>query len=366
MASTGGLSVPSLPRINHHVEFDADEEETSLDTSDGEGDSEGEDHPLDQDIYGAAIYTMIADGESLVTWREQDVFDLRTNLVQFLFVMTALLANYSLQFAMLWWSNNMVIDPLKRGIRDVYKQFRKQCYKHGAFSWSAWADFLQKEELCNIALSKTDFLAAILWIWTLTMFEELNKIIHQTKVLLSIRLTSNPHKMVDKDGDLGILKIKRITPCLRAALIGILIVPKVVILVCLTMAGFVWLTATDLFADLILNAVALVFVIHIDEQIYLAMLPNSVKAQMAGTVLWSPRPAETTPEELEEEVRTELTRCLIIMVSSITIVALYLGPGQWFFPILPGFNGDIDILCKERRAIRTPICTEDRDCFPLG
>lgn len=386
MASTG-LRAPR-PDINSYLDlrcFDQEEDSPqedspredsprseASDTSDGEGDSEGEEHPLDQDIYGAAIFTMIKDGESLVTWSKQDVFHRRTNLVQFLFVMVALLANFSAQFWILWYSFSMVIDPLENGIFGVYSKFRRRCYPHGPSTsvevfWKNWADFPDKEPLCNIALSKADFLAAILWIWTLSMFEEFKKIEHQTRVLLSIPITSNPHKMVSRDEDLGILRIKRITPCLRAALIGTVIVPKILIMVFLTIVGFVWLTGTGLFADLILNAVALVFVIHIDEQIYLALLPNSVKAHMAGTVLWSPRRAEKTPEELHAEASHELLRCIIFLVASIVIVALYLGPGQWFFPIIPGFNGDIDILCKERRAIRTPLCSENvRDCFPVG
>lgn len=368
MASIGGFFAARPPIISHHFDLDQDEDTSpyeETDTSDGEGDSEGEEHPLDQDIYGAAIYSMIRDGEALAAWNTHDIWAARSNLVQFLFVMVALITNYTCQSMLLMYSFTMVINPLERGIREVYSRFRRQCYIDGAFSWGSWADFLEKEELCNIALSKPDFLAAILWIWTLTMFEELKKIEHQTRVLLSIPVTSNPHKMVSRDEDLGTLRIKRITPLLRGVLIGTVVVPKVLLMVFLTMAGFVWLTSTDLFADLILNAVALVFVIHIDEQIYLALLPNELKAHMAGTVLWSPRKPEKTPEEHHAEVTAELTKTIVMLVSSIVIVALYLGPGQWFFPILPGFNGDIDILCKERRAIRQPICQEnDPDCFP--
>jgi len=374
MASASAIRASLPPCINNLPIFDHDEDssprsETSADTSDGEGDSDGEEHPLDQDIYGAAIYTMIHDGESIVTWSEQDVLDRRTNLVQILFVMMALLVNFTLQFLVLGSSFGMVINPLKRHIREVYSKFRSECFPAGAFpafNWTSWADYPNKDGLCNIALTKTDFLAAILWIWTLTMFEEMKKIEHQARVLLSIRPTSNPYKMVSRDEDTGVFRIKRITPCLRAALICTVVVPKIMIVVFLTIAGFVWLTATDLFADLILNAVALGFVIHIDEQIYLALLPNSVKAQMARTVLWSPRPPEKTAKESEDEICNELMRSFFYLVSSVAIVAIYLGPGQWLFPILPGFNGDIDLLCKERRAVRKPMCIDDSDCFPVG
>jgi len=361
------ISHSELPYLGQEVDSPRS---AASDTSDGEEDSEGEEHALDQDIYGAAMWAMISDGEALVTWSEQEVYHRNTDLVQFLLVMVALLANYLVQILILWHSFDKVIDPLERGVRAIYSSFRKQCYPHGALTsegafWENWADFEDKQELCNIALSKTDFIAAILWIWTLTMFEELKKIEHQTRTLFSIPVTSNAHKMVSRDEGLGKWRIKRITPCLRSALVVMVIVPKLLIMVFLTVAGFKWLTSTDLFADLILNSIGLVFVIHTDEQIYKALLPTSVKDGMAETVLWSPHKPEKSPEEIHDEELAELKRSITFLVLSVAVVALYLGPGQWLFPILPGFNGDIDIICKERRAAMIPFCKQNEgDCFP--
>ena len=62
--------------------------------------------------------------------------------------------------------------------------------------------------------------------------------------------------------------MKKITTPIRWALYLILLLPKMAISMTLLTIRTVWLAATDSFADLILNAIALEFVSAIDELLF--------------------------------------------------------------------------------------------------
>merc|ERR1711904_444910 len=72
-------------------------------------------------------------------------------------------------------------------------------------------------------------------------------------------------------------RIVALTPGFRWALYLLLVLPKFLINLALLVVGSMWLAATDDFADLVLNAVALEFIILIDETIFDAMFPRTVK-----------------------------------------------------------------------------------------
>merc|ERR1719161_349779 len=87
--------------------------------------------------------------------------------------------------------------------------------------------------------------------------------------------------------------VVKLTYLVRTLLDLVLIIPKVLIVICLTVVGTVWLAATGSFADLILNAIALEFVIVIDEVLFNSILPESLKEDIASTKLIRPRPVMT-------------------------------------------------------------------------
>merc|ERR1719217_1496117 len=80
--------------------------------------------------------------------------------------------------------------------------------------------------------------------------------------------------------------IVRLVLSVRWGLYLFLILPKLIISVSLLLLGSMWLTATEDFADLILNAVALEFIILVDEVIFDAMFPVALKKHLEGVKLW--------------------------------------------------------------------------------
>merc|ERR1719401_2196783 len=74
--------------------------------------------------------------------------------------------------------------------------------------------------------------------------------------------------------------IVSLTPFVRWALLLMILVPKLLIGAALMMLGMIWLSATESFGELILNAVALEFVINIDDHLFEALLPKSYREDM--------------------------------------------------------------------------------------
>merc|ERR1719214_500416 len=98
----------------------------------------------------------------------------------------------------------------------------------------------------------------------------------------------------------GVPRLVKLFSGVRCILYVVLIGPKIFIVVTLTVIGTVWLAATDSFQDLILNAIALEFVIGIDELLFNAMLPESIKVNISMCKLVRPKPALVTKAQQEK------------------------------------------------------------------
>merc|ERR1719387_2858245 len=83
-------------------------------------------------------------------------------------------------------------------------------------------------------------------------------------------------RMPAPDDEEGAPKIVKLTKFIDWLLFLVIIVPKTIISVGLLIIGCVWLAATDSFSDLILNAVALEFVVNIDNLLFEAIMPVTV------------------------------------------------------------------------------------------
>merc|ERR1740130_1109111 len=68
--------------------------------------------------------------------------------------------------------------------------------------------------------------------------------------------------------------IVALTPGARCSLYVLAIIPKLLIAMFLFWIGMRWLTSTDSFGDLIMNALALEFVLNIDELFFNSFFPE--------------------------------------------------------------------------------------------
>merc|ERR1712186_254360 len=106
-----------------------------------------------------------------------------------------------------------------------------------------------------------------------------------------------------------------------------------------------WLAATDSYADLILNAVALEFVVNIDNMLYTSLLPPSVIEEIKNTKLWAERKSKTREErnkEKEQRALREHALSSACFFGALVFVFAYMTLGQSipYIGIFPGWEND--------------------------
>lgn len=74
-----------------------------------------------------------------------------------------------------------------------------------------------------------------------------------------------------------------------------IIVPKFLVAVALCYYGSVWLLNTTDRSELILNAVALVFVLELDEAVFAAVMSSDTQTKMDNLQSWAPEPEDGPP-----------------------------------------------------------------------
>merc|ERR1712217_96665 len=85
------------------------------------------------------------------------------------------------------------------------------------------------------------------------------------------------------------LLIVGLTPFVRILVFVFILIPKFFIGFVLMMIGMTWLSATESFSELMLNSLALEFVIRIDDHLFKALLPDRYREDMLKVMLRIPR-----------------------------------------------------------------------------
>ncbi|CAE8616778.1 unnamed protein product, partial [Polarella glacialis] len=235
--------------------------------------------PLDEDCYGAAMFSTIFDIFEISTGVDHDGLSIKLNMFRVVFVNIILISNYVLQVAMLWFIWSYVTRPSVHKVQSLYKKFHEEVFVDGAFDSDRFDSWPDQDKICEVAFSNFFFMYAILCLWWCTILKDVRVIERLFRTVKAIPHTLNPFEMIqlpDEDQGESMVKVQMLTPLVRGLVYGVIILPKLGISILLLLIGTVWLSATDSYADLILNAVALEFVINIDELLFQAMMPSSI------------------------------------------------------------------------------------------
>eukprot|EP00929_Paragymnodinium_shiwhaense_P003349 TRINITY_DN103825_c0_g1_i1.p1 TRINITY_DN103825_c0_g1~~TRINITY_DN103825_c0_g1_i1.p1 ORF type:complete len:324 (+),score=32.90 TRINITY_DN103825_c0_g1_i1:76-1047(+) len=117
----------------------------------------------------------------------------------------------------------------------------------------------------------------------------------------------------------------------KAMLITFVVVPRLLIAICLGYVGTYYLASSLSDADLLLNAMALVFVIDIDELIYQAIYPTSVRRVMCHMPSFKVQDRRTVWKILDRySAVLKLAICTVACVLSITVFPVCGYPGGAF------------------------------------
>merc|ERR1711924_558628 len=122
-----------------------------------------------------------------------------------------------------------------------------------------------------------------------------------------------------------------------------IIVPKILVAAGLCLMGYTWLVATDFLPDLILNSLALAFVVQIDELIFSVFLPARMESDLERTRFALPaddvdmNDPESGQAFEQRTVIKEYRRTACFMTFVLLFVPLFLK----YQPVIPGYEWDL-------------------------
>jgi hypothetical protein len=194
-----------------------------------------------------------------------------------------------------------------------------------------------KEEACRIPLSQPMYLFVILLLWTLTCFDNIRS---TSSTIMRVVWISTP--CVDSMEDAvqtvkdqpNVRNVVGLT-CSFKILITIALLGPLIVTFCFLWLGSRWLTATIGFDCLLLNAVALEFILLLPDLIYTAVVPMRSRYEVENTYI-----KPVTPSEFRSVFSYFGTFGFGLLAIAYTLVYMYL-----FQQVLPDYNWDVHEVC---------------------
>jgi len=253
----------------------------------------------EMDTYGFAVVSLIRDAQQIALGKQTSL-----RVSRILAAIGLVLFTTGLQCFIMWYIKTLVIAKWVTDIREDYSDYQDHMYgghtllnmngKHrgqdGYFQPGNFdsLDNDLKERVCNIAFSQPGFFGAVLLIWTLTvigeirkMLADMNSLVFRTKTLKTME-----HALVDMDLDIpdddpeNRWVVDGLTPIVKFFIMFLVIIPRMAMTLVLLWLGCRFLAATNDFGDMVLNAVALEFVLMLKDLLYLTIVPDRNKREI--------------------------------------------------------------------------------------
>eukprot|EP00928_Gymnodinium_smaydae_P039759 TRINITY_DN27089_c0_g1_i3.p1 TRINITY_DN27089_c0_g1~~TRINITY_DN27089_c0_g1_i3.p1 ORF type:complete len:463 (-),score=57.44 TRINITY_DN27089_c0_g1_i3:154-1542(-) len=385
---------------------------------------------LGSDVWGCAVYTIVVDLPVLLARKMK-----LENVMRFVSVMGVLALNLGLQFGLLYWIAVYVMMPSIRATQDTYHGFHDHVFSpDGVYEPSQFDSFASRDSLCQFPLFDEKFTFAVLFLWSAQCFIEIRSsqrifsglaslptlpqgicythMIHVglqdsysdilAKKLEEVvgHISNRKNVSLDTSQMADAMKIvlemygetsKRetnyhlvcLTPLTRAAVYCLVLVPRLGIILLLMLVGSIWLTATARFDSLILNALALEFIVEVDNLLFTLVFPISLHQQVEGLKVAMPvctakKTGVLTLHHLIPRTSDEVHgyfRSMGYLLGVFAFVVIF----RFYQPVLPGFKGDLSEACTPyiaswttpkyglQQLSRIWECVVGRDnCFPYG
>jgi len=332
-------------------------------------------HDCPSDAWGCLLFVIVKDMGDLMACEVSP-----QRIFRMVFSFVALFVNLALQGAILYWVFEFVLSPDVARIQSNYGSFHAECFdKAGVFNVTRWdKDFssMVKDQLCHSALSQPAFLFGILFLWTLAMLAEFRENLRLHRHIKGIPALppamSGADQVIEVDnGDFvrsQTLFVVALSPNTRRFIYLLIIIPKYLIVFILTFIGWKWLSASENLSDLILNALALQFVVSIDDLMFYSVFPERMAERVAALKLAIPAPDFDTDEDREtaqnHEICVAYVRSVVILGISLGLLWVYF---YFFFDLIPGYDGDLASICAQFYQSEKPSCgLRRKGCFPMG
>jgi len=194
-----------------------------------------------------------------------------------------------------------------------------------------------KDEACAIPFSQPGFFAAVLIIWTLTVMNNLKRVTELLYHFCWLTPTvSSVREMLKQDEEDKTTIVKGLTCSIKFALFTCIGIPRILMNTVLLWNGSRYLAATFSFADLLLNAIALEFILLLKDLLWTVVISDRNKREVANMRYFS-------REHLGRVSGMNYIETWFWLLLSILYVALYF----YFQQTLPQYNWDVRAVCHD-------------------
>ncbi|CAE7806129.1 unnamed protein product [Symbiodinium sp. CCMP2456] len=256
---------------------------------------------LEEDLYGLAIASIVRDTRSFCRgYSSAGLMIARMGVSVMILVLVLILQIYLMAEL-----KALVTSVAVNQIRSVYDRYEIIMYGNDTARMARTAngfhrgrepyfdpqnfeklDEEDKEQVCQIPLSQPTFFMTLLTIWTFTVVADIRKAIDTWVRIVRITPTIDSMKdsMEQAEGSDEEFVIIGLTAPVKITLSIVLFLPRLVVDIYLLWLGCRWLTATPSFEDVILNAVALEFILVLNNVIFSTVVPlQSVVVTLQST-----------------------------------------------------------------------------------
>lgn len=268
---------------------------TSSDSSDDDEEDFGKVAPIHVDIFGAAVSSLIRDSNVLAKGESSGRNSIRAFRV--ICSMGGCWLHMALQSYLVYMSGIVISDLVVRDFRKEYDAYEVHMYgNHSNATYLTETGFHRGNEqyfdpkrfitfdsslqstICQMPLANDLFFCAVIFIWTLTCLVDMRKCFQMfhSFVIAMPTVPSIEHsvKMIPQSHDENEVIIVGIPLHFKTVMIIVLFLPRFFVDCALCWYGCRWLAATDQLGDLMLNALAMEFVVLLNELILVALVPK--------------------------------------------------------------------------------------------
>lgn len=317
---------------------------------------------IPSDMWGVTLVSFLTDVPDLLKG------DLHAGkAMRLAFTVIAMTVNLYMQFLILYYVNHFIVGGEVTQTQHHYARFHAEVFhKDGTFdddTWKHWdGPYL---DLCNMAMTKLTFSIIIIFLWTGRMLSEVRSTDRLHRDINGIPSPVQGSPMVEETAD-GEYHIVAVNCCTRICIYTFIIIPKLIVALVLAYVGSRWFVATESFSDLILNALALEFVIGIDEFVFDSFAPERMKERLEATTI---KHLVLVGEDEKWAMIAAYSRSLFYLAMCALWSWLYI---HQFQQVLPNFQHDIHEHCEgwfDKHY--EPLCgmfssSADKSCFPFG
>lgn len=245
---------------------------------------------LEEDLYGLAIASIVRDTRSYCKgYSSAGLMMARMGVSIMILVLTLVLQIYLMASL-----KALVTSVAVNEIRDVYDRYQITMYGNDTSRMAVTANGYHrgrepyfnpknfallseedKESVCQIPLSQPTFFMTLLMIWTFTVVADLRKSVDLWMRVTRITPTVSSMKdsMEAVEGSEEEYVIVGLTVPVKVTLSLVLFLPRILVDLYLLWLGCRWLCATPSFEDVILNAVALEFILVLNNVVFSTVVP---------------------------------------------------------------------------------------------